>query len=301
MVAFTGRGHSREYLAVTAGAESNVAAGLATLGLRARWVSRLGDDHLGRFVVDAVSARGVDAAVVHDDRHPTGVMTKHILDGTTDRTYYRSQSAARELSPLDLQRFGPAGWIHTTGITCAISPSAADLVDAVLDGRPDHGARVSFDVNLRPALWTSTAEAADRLLRAARRADLVLIGDDEAATLFGVTDDQALAEMILVRDDQELVVKRGPGPATLLTNAEVVTESALATEVVDVTGAGDAFAAGYLGARCLGWPPNARLRLGHFLASRVVTIVDDVCPPLTDDERAALSPRLLAERWAERA
>lgn len=299
MVAFTGRGHGREYLAVTAGAESNVAAGLATLGLRARWVSRLGDDHLGRFIVDAITARGVDVAVVHDVDHPTGVMTKHVDHGTTARHYYRSQSAARELSPADLHRLGRSDWIHLTGITCAISPSTADLVDAVLDDREAHGSRVSFDVNLRPSLWTSTSEAAERLLHAARRADLVLIGDDEAATLFGITDERSLAALILARDDQELVLKRGPDPATLLTTAGALTEPALPTDVVDATGAGDAFAAGYLGARCLGWPPPARLRLGHLLASRVLNTIDDVCPPLTDREREALSPGFLAARWAE--
>jgi 2-dehydro-3-deoxygluconokinase len=299
MVAFTGRGQGREYLAVTAGAESNVAAGLATLGLRSRWVSRLGDDHLGRFVVDAVTARGVDVAVVHDVDHPTGVMTKHLDHGRTVGRYYRSESAARELSPSDLHRFGRADWIHVTGITCAISPSAAELVDAVLDGRTVHGSRVSFDVNLRPTLWTSTSEAADHLLRAARRADLVLIGDDEASALFGTTDERSLAELILVRDDQELVLKRGPQPATLLTRAGALTEPALPIDVVEATGAGDAFAAGYLGARCLGWPPPARLRLGHFLASRVVSTIDDVCPPLTKREREALSPQFLAARWAE--
>jgi 2-dehydro-3-deoxygluconokinase len=298
MVAFTGRGDGREYLAVTAGAESNVAAGLATLGLRTRWVSRLGDDHLGRFVVGAIAARGVDVAVVHDVDRATGVMTKHVDHGTTARHYYRSESAARELSPSDLQRIGRTDWIHVTGVTCAISPSAAALVDAALDGRTALGSRVSFDVNLRPTLWTSSSEAADHLLRAARRADLVLIGDDEAATLFDITDERSLADLILVRDDQELVLKRGPDPATLLTTAGVLTEPALPTDVVDATGAGDAFAAGYLGARCLGWPPPARLRLGHFLASRVVSTIEDVCPPLTDPEREELSPEFLATRWA---
>jgi 2-dehydro-3-deoxygluconokinase len=301
MVVFTGRGHGREFVAVTGGAESNVAAAVATLGLRARWVSRVGDDPLGRLVVEAVSDRGVEVAVIHDPDRPTGVMVKHVDGGHTFRQYYRSQSAARSLSPEDLPRLGGAGWIHLTGVTCAISPSAADLVDQVLERRTAHGARVSFDVNLRTALWTSAGEAAACLLRAARRADLVLIGDDEASTLFGTTDEGALADLILARDDQELVLKRGAGPATLLTTADAVTEPALRTDVVDVTGAGDAFAAGYLGARCLGWPAPARLRLGHLLASRVVATVDDVCPPLADHERQALSPSLLEARWAAEA
>ncbi len=298
MTAFVARDDGPEYVAVTAGAESNVAAGVATLGLRARWVSRLGDDPLGHRIAAEIAGRGVDVAVVHDPVHPTGVMTKHVVGDAAIRRYYRSQSAARGLSSADLDRIGGTSWIHVTGITCAISPSANELVDAVLERRGDHGARVSFDVNLRPSLWTSVSAAAERLLRAARRADLVFIGDDEALALFDTTDERALAELVLRRDDQELVLKRGAGPTTLATASGAVTEPSLPADVVDVTGAGDAFAAGYLAGRCWDWPPSARLRLGHLMASRVITTIEDSSPPLTAPERETLTPDGLAARWA---
>jgi 2-dehydro-3-deoxygluconokinase len=300
MVAFVTRGDRRRFLAVSAGAESNVAVGMAQLGCRTRWVSRLGDDPLGLFVEDSIAAGGVDVAVVRDGTRPTGVLTKHVGLSHTRVQYYRSQSAARALSTDDVHRAGHTRWIHVTGITAALSDSAAAMVEGVTDRRAGHAARVSFDVNHRPVLWPDTNTAAATLLRHCRRADVVFIGDDEAETLFRFSDPARLAELILRRDDQELVVKHSAEGASVVTRNGVVFESALPAAVVDVTGAGDAFAAGYLAASCFEWPVDARLRLGHLLGSRVVGVLDDVPPPMPAGELAALSPDTLAAQWAAR-
>jgi 2-dehydro-3-deoxygluconokinase len=297
MVAFVSRDDPRRYLAVPAGAESNVAVGMALLGCRTQWVSRLGDDPLGRFVEESIAASGVGVEVVRDAARPTGVMTVHVRGFERRTAYYRSESAARSLAPDDLRRAGPARWIHVTGVTAALSASAAELVEAVVVGRAAGEAMVAFDVNHRPALWADTRAAAHMLRRLARAADLVFVGSDEAEALFGTADPGALAELILRRADQELVLKRGAGPASLVTLRGEVSEPALPVEVVEVTGAGDAFAAGYLAATGRGWPVRARLRLGHLLASRVVGVLDHVPPPFPAAELAALSPSSLAARW----
>lgn len=297
MVAFTARGgEAREYLAVLAGAESNVTVGLSSLGHRTRWVSRLGDDHLGRLVAAELADRGVEVAVELDDVWPTGVMTKHVVADTTERRYYRNQSAARRLSPADLGRIGSADWIHVTGITAAISPSAAELVTAIVEHRDEHGARVSFDVNFRPALWSDTAAAGSTLLAIARQADLVFVGDDEAAALFGTDDVDELVGLLLARADQELVLKRGSGPATAVVGGEAVTVAATGATVVDPTGAGDAFASGYLAGCCRRWPASARLRLGHAMAALVIGVLEDVVPARAAGDLAAATPDDLARR-----
>jgi 2-dehydro-3-deoxygluconokinase len=297
MIAFVADDRTSDFVAVTAGAESNVAAGLAALGCTSRWVSRLGDDPLGRLVADEIATRGVDVAVEIDPERQTGVMTKHLVDGVTDRRYYRAGSAASALSPTDIARLGGAAWVHVTGITPALSGTARDLIDAVADRHGIGDAKVSFDVNLRPALWNDLDGAAEVLVSIARRCDLVFVGDDEAEALFGTSDTGALADLILRRDDQELVVKRGSGPATVATADTLVTEPALAVEVVDPTGAGDAFAAGYLAGRLWGWPAADRLRLGHAMASRVLGTVADVVPPFEPAELERLTPDALASRW----
>lgn len=297
MVAFVSRDAPARYLAVAAGAESNVAVGLARLGLRTQWVSRVGDDPLGRLVEDAVEAAGVALAVVRDPARPTGVMTVHATGSERRTAYYRSESAARLLAPDDLRRAAPARWIHVTGVTAALSPSAAELAEAIVVGRAAGAARVSFDVNFRSVLWPTAAGAAGRLLPLARAADLVFVGSDEAEALFGTADAGALVDLILRRDGQELVLKRGAGPASTLALRGEVSEPALPVEVVEVTGAGDAFAAGYLAATVFGWPARARLRLGHVMGSRAVGVLDHVPPPFAPDELAALSPATLADRW----
>ncbi len=297
MVAFVSSGHPTHYRAVAAGAESNVAAGMARLGCRTRWVSRLGDDPLGRFVEESVASSGVDIDVVRDADRPTGVMTIHLTGTERQATYHRRESAASRLSVADLGRIGRSRRTHVTGITAALSPSAAELVQAIVGRRIDPDHRVSFDVNHRPVLWPDTETASRVLLGLARQADVVFVGDDEAKTLFGTADGAKLAELILRRPDQELVLKRGAGRASVITGESEASEPALSAAMVDPTGAGDAFAAGYLAAAVRGWPAVARLRLGHLMGSRVLGVIDHVVPPFSDAERESLSPSMLARLW----
>jgi 2-dehydro-3-deoxygluconokinase len=279
---------------VMAGAESNVAAGMVGLGCRTQWVSRLGDDPFADVIVASLEAAGVDLAVVRDAGHPTGLMTKHLSGSERVTGYYRRQSAARLLSASDLERMSPADWIHVTGITPALSESAADLVAAVVEHRNGHDARVSFDVNLRPTLWADLTTAARTIVPLAQQADVVFIGADEAEALVGTSSAAAVADIVLRRTDQELILKQGSEPASAITFEGVVSVPALPIEVVDPTGAGDAFAAGYLTGRCRRWDRATSLRLGHLMASRVLQVTEDVPPPLPADELAALSPEWLA-------
>jgi 2-dehydro-3-deoxygluconokinase len=297
MVAFVGSKDGADFRAVPAGAESNVAVGLARLGCRGQWVSRLGDDALGRRLEDAIGGAGVLVEVVRDDAHPTGVLVKHVAAEGARVQYYRSESAARLLSRLDLERAMASSWIHITGITPALSASAGDLVEAIVE-REAGEARVSFDVNHRPVLWPDDSTAADTLSRLARRADLVFIGDDEAERLLGSSKADAVAEALLAGHHQEIVLKRGPGPATIISSDEWVTEGPLPTDVVDVVGAGDAFAAGFLAGGVFGWDARTRLRLAHFMASRVIAVHDDMVPAFTPEETGIITPDGLEALWS---
>jgi 2-dehydro-3-deoxygluconokinase len=276
LAAFIRDGSPERYVLTAVGAESNVAVGMAQLGCRTRWVSRLGEDELGRFVHDDVARYGVDTQVDWDTENPTGLLLKEIGAARTHVRYYRSQSAARHLTEARATSLGRARWIHVTGITPALSPSAAGLVEAILSRRSGHAGRVSFDINYRPALWQDPAAAAHALIPLARQADVVFIGDDEAEALLGTSALDEVASHLLSSDDQELVIKRGAGAASAVTLAGHVSEPARAAAVVDVTGAGDAFAAGYLAGWCRGWEARDRLRLGHYLAARVVAVRGDI-------------------------
>jgi 2-dehydro-3-deoxygluconokinase len=265
----------------TAGAEMNVAVGLARLGHRSAFVGRVGDDPFGARILDELRSAGVDVSAVRQDpRRPTGVYLKD-HDGTgTSVYYYREGSAAAAMCPADLGSV-PAGprWLHVSGITAALSPSCAELLEALLGDRPGR-VRVSFDVNHRPSLWQS-ARAARVLLDLARRADLVFVGRDEAAELWGTGSVEDVRR--LLPEVPAVVVKDAGAGATSMRGSRVTTVRSLPVRVVEAVGAGDAFAAGYLSATLGQTDERTALRWGHLFAARaLLSVADQVEPPPPD-------------------
>lgn len=256
------------------GAESNVACHLAHARHRAEWFSALGDDALGSRTRARITAHGVDTSRVKTDPDaPTGLYVKNPGAGVI---YYRRGSAASCLGPADLDDFdwSETRILHLSGITAALSESCRALVDAAIDAARRHGVTVSFDVNLRPSLWSSDERAAAELLDIARRCDIVLVGRDEAEQLWGTaTADAARA---ILPDVPHLVVKDADIEAVEFAGTARVAEAAQRVEVVEPVGAGDAFAAGWLSGLLLGEDSAARLRRGHAMAARALSSTHDV-------------------------
>ncbi|WP_351227142.1 sugar kinase [Streptomyces sp. NPDC002133] len=261
-----------------AGAESNVALYLADHGIPTRWVSAVGDDPFGRRVRDRIAAGGVDVSGARTDPdRPTGLLLKDPGANGTRVHYHRRGSAASALTPelLDDPAVAGAALLHLSGITPALSPGCHALVERAL--RPDRPCPVSFDVNYRPALWTGRP-AADVLRPLADRADIVLVGLDEAQALWGdgLTDARAVRE--LLPGPGVLVVKDGAHAATAFLGADAHTVPALAVRVAEPVGAGDAFAAGFLSGLLRELSVAGALRLGHLTAASALRVPGDHGP-----------------------
>lgn len=265
----------------TGGAEMNVAMVARGFGIPTAFLSRVGADALGERIVGVLSDAGVDVSrVERDSTRVTGMYVKDTGNAVTSMRYYRSGSAASCLGPehaAHLRQFpSSAQWIHTTGITAALSSSASMLIERILVDR-SHGARVSFDINFRPSLWAHR-EAADDLAALASRADLLFVGLDEAETLWDCSDPDDVRAFF--PDVPEIVVKDGARAAVSLTAEGSVREEPLHVDVVEPVGAGDAFAAGYLSARILRKDTRTALRWGHLSAAAALQTVADHAPPL---------------------
>lgn len=255
------------------GAESNVAAHLAEFGYRAGWASRLGQDPFGERILAGLTARGVDVSlVIRDSTAPTGVYFKDPDLGHGARTlYYRAGSAASAMEPKDSGAWPleQTGWIHTSGINAALSAGCSALTEQLLAQASAKGYRVSFDVNYRPALWGVDA-AGPRLLELAGRATVVLVGLDEAETLWGCSTAEEVSA--LVPGPRHLVIKDSATEAVEFVREQrraerVYRVPAHRVQVVEPVGAGDAFAAGYLAGLLRGDKPEDRLALGHSFAA----------------------------------
>ncbi|AWE52136.1 sugar kinase [Streptomyces nigra] len=270
------------------GAESNVACGLAAAGHRVRWVSRVGADGFGDHLVTAIGGHGVDvSAVRRDPARPTGVYFRTAGDRATDAhevAYYRAGSAASAMSAhnVDLDAVRAGRVLHLSGITAALSDSCLDLLRELTAPREDRPA-VSFDVNHRPGLWRD-AHGPAVLLDLARAADLVFVGVDEAQDAWGVTGGPEAIRAALP-EPPVLVVKDGARGATVFDRAtdSAVYVPAPEVRVAAATGAGDAFAAGFLSATLRGLPLRDRLRHGHLWAAATLTSPADLAPPPARD------------------
>lgn len=284
----------RTWIRTVGGAESNVACNLAMLGLRAKWVSAVGQDSFGQAVLSAVGACGVDVSgVVLDPVRPTGLYVKESNAGGSPVRYYRRGSAASGMGPALLDQLDlNVRVLHLTGITAALSDSCLDLVRALF-AAPRTTFRLSFDLNWRPKLWTERDPAVLREL--ANSADIVLAGDDEALAVWGTSDPAEIRRIL--PDPETLVVKHGPRGATLMEGDVTLFQPALRVDVVEPVGAGDAFAAGFLAATLAGEPPARRLRSGHLQAATTLRTHDDVGTPLPSDLVAALLDAD-ADEWA---
>ena len=272
------RGAAR-WLVDHAGAESNTCVGMARLGLRVAWVSRLGEDAAGARILDALAAEGVDTSWVRrDPRRPTGVMLK---DAGAGVRYYRTGSAASAMGPeiLDGVPAAEARAVLVTGVTALLgeAPHAAGL--ALLEAA--RGLRI-VDPNLRNGLWGSDRRAA-LVLPFIERCDLLLAGAGELEEVLGAGragkagragSAEALARRATAHGPREVVV-RSATTIGALADGSWTARDIRRGAAVDPIGAGDAFNAGYIATRLRGGTVDAALRAGARCGAAVTNAMSD--------------------------
>ena len=240
------------------------------------YVTALGDDLYSAQMRAFLDEHGIGTAHIREiaGKRP-GLYLIHQHAGDRHFTYWRGQSAARQLAddPAALRvALEGADMVYFSGISLAIlAPRArGQLIKAIVRAR-NAGARVVFDPNVRPALWTSPAVMGCMLTVAATVADVVLPTHSDEAPVFGDTSPEATAERYLSLGVEEVVVKNGAEPALVATQA--LREDVPATRparFVDPTGAGDSFNGAYLSARMAGADPVEAAKAAHRVAGIVI-------------------------------
>ncbi len=275
-----------------AGAEANVAALLARLARRSAWHSALPLSPLGRLITDHLRAAGVNLdGVIWRDNGRVG--TYYIEFATPPRAaqviYDRAGSVVTQVMPDDIawDRLLDTRLIHLTGITPALSPSCADIIQSIIRRAKAEGIAVSFDVNYRAKLW-SESEARAWLTPAIQGVDLLLCGQSDARRVFGLDGEpQAVVEQLAALSGaKQVVVSIGDQGAVGWDGTAYYQQPALPVQVIDRIGAGDALAAGVIH----GWLDGnleLGLRYGVTLAALALSQYGDMVLT-TPDELAAL-------------
>lgn len=269
-----------------AGADTNVAIGLARLGFRVGWLSRVGADSLGRYIRRTLEAENLDCRHLLDDPdHATGLMFKERAVGGTDPRveYFRRNSAASHLSPTDAAQVDFAGLrhLHATGIPPAVSASCRELSRHMLTQARNAGASISFDPNLRPGLWSSETEMCQTLNDMAAQADWVLPGLAEGRRLTGLETPNDIAGYYLERGARAVIIKLGPQGGYYRGHLGGKEESFTVpgftvNDVIDTVGAGDGFAVGVVSALLEGRSPREAVRRGNLIGAQAVQVIGDM-------------------------
>lgn len=263
-----------------AGAESNVLIGLARLGHQTGWISRLGADEFGHFVLNTIRGEGVDVSRVRFcDTAPTAVYFKERRSlGTGQVYYYRKGSAASTMTPddLDVDYIQSARILLGSGITPALSESCKMTLSTAVDLAREAGIAFVFDPNVRLKLWPED-EARATLLSFVERATIVLPGQEEAEFLTGEQDPVRSGRILKNMGPDMVVMKLGARGALVITDEdEIEVPGFPVSRVVDPIGAGDAFAAGLIAGLLEGLPPHEAAHIGNACGAFAVTVPGDV-------------------------
>ncbi|WP_096439649.1 sugar kinase [Alteribacter populi] len=232
------------------GAESNLALALSRLGMKTRWISRVGQDPFGEMILSTLSGEGVDVSrVVADDSANTAVFFKETKGfGDPNVYYFRKRSAASKLSIHDIQEnwFHGAKHLHVTGITPALSENAEEMVREAMRQARSKGMTISFDPNIRKKLW-SEQKSREVILSLLPLCDVFLPGVDEAEFLLGEMTEEDYMKAFQEMGPPVIALKLGEkGAIARYFEHNHIGTAYKVKQIVDTVGAGDAFAAGFL-------------------------------------------------------
>lgn len=249
------------------GAPANVCAAFARLGGRAALVTQLGDDPFGRKIRDELDACGVDTALIRFTKEANTALAFVSLgaDGQRTFSFYRNPSADLLYRPeyLDPGRFRDAFALHFCSVDLAPGPMAL-AHDRAVDLAGQAGALISFDPNLRPALWPDAEALRDAVRRYLPLAHVVKLSDEELAFLTGETDIAAALPALLQGRTRLVVYTCGGGGAYAFTRRARAYAPSPRVRAVDTTGAGDGFIGSFLYGLCgRGAGPDALDALGE--------------------------------------
>ncbi len=256
-------GQAPAFQKAAGGAPANVAVGVARLGYRAGFLGQVGEDDFGHFLADTIAEAGVDVGGLRfsDEARTALAFVSLRSDGERSFMFYRHPSADMLWRPEDVdQQYAAATRIFHHGSISLIGEPSRSATLAAIDYARGGGALISYDPNLRLALWPSEAAARAGILAAWPFADIIKVSEEELVFLTGETGLESAARSLWTDRLRLLVVTRGPDGCAYFTREGSGSAPGFAVSPVDTTGAGDGFVAGLLAGLLDSMPPGGDQR-----------------------------------------
>ena len=240
------------------------------------YLTAIGTDQLSQDMKTFFEANGIGTRFITKIADRTvGLYLITLAGAERSFTYWRSHSAARLLAEDEAHlhaSLSSADYIYFSGVTLAIlQPDHRKTFLSILNDLKLAGATVVFDTNSRRKLWRSDAEMKESMVEGYKVSTFALPTYDDERAVFGDRNPADCVKRIADYGVQEIVVKDGARPCLVVANGNLISVAPDRVEgVVDTTGAGDSFNAGYIGARLAGKDPMESAEFAHLVASRVI-------------------------------
>jgi len=231
------------------GAPANVAAGLAKLGISCAFLGKVGDDPFGHFLEKILSDLGVDTqGLIFSNQARTALAFVSLRgDGEREFMFYRHPSADMLYTPEEVNYdfIKNAKIFHLGSISLICEPSRSATL-AALNAAHENNVLVSYDPNLRLALWPDADAAQDGMLSIWKKANLIKVSEDELEFLTGLDEIEDAVEVLWHDNLQLMAVTLGKAGCRYFTPNFKGFVKGIKTKAIDTTGAGDGFVAGLL-------------------------------------------------------
>jgi len=265
----------RSFDAYVGGCPTNVSVGTRRLGLRSALLTAVGDDQVGDFVTSFLDREQVETRFIprKPGRRTSAVILTIQPPDSFPLTFYRDNCADRALTPDDVARAPVADSrvVFVTGTGLSHEPARAATLQAALAA---HAARVPVvvDIDYRPDQWDDAAAFASHMRTLLQSATIAVGTEDELAAAAATDDVEEGASILLTSGIQALILKRGARGSTVFRpDRSPVDAAPFPITVLNVLGAGDAFASGFLYGYLQGWPLERAARMGNACGAIVVT------------------------------
>lgn len=257
------------------GVELTYAVGMARLGYEVDFVTRVGNDALGLYLLDFLKQNNVNTEYINIiDNYPTAIALKDSNPGEwPEMHYYRKSTAGSTLDLKDVDRinFEHIDHLHITGIAISLSTSARKAVMQLIDEAHQRDITVSFDPNIRPQLWADEVEMKKIINGISILCDIIFPEELEAQKLLGTSDPDSIADFYLGAGVKTVVLKSGDKGIFVKNKKERFwAEPYPIVNPVDMMGAGEGFVVGVTSAIMEGRSLRHAIERGRIVAAEVV-------------------------------
>ncbi|OIJ22430.1 carbohydrate kinase [Anaerobacillus alkalidiazotrophicus] len=248
------------------GSPSNIAMNVKKLGIHSLVASAVGEDGLGRFLIKHLNNANMDTRCVQQVPYATSMVVVSKSKNTPIPIFYREADYHLEYTPQLEEALMNSKIVHFSCWPISRMP-VRNTIEKVIETAKENNTLICFDPNYHPMIWQKGEDGIEYVKSVISKVDIVKPSEDDAERLFGKDTNENHIEKFLKLGAKLVIMTLGKDGAIVSNGVETIKLNTLATEVVDTTGAGDAFWSGFYTAVVKGYTIREALNFGFAVSA----------------------------------